>query len=93
MTQPNTDICTVSFQGEAHDSAANALHAIEGYTVEVFPYEGEAFTAEVLGLIIDPGSGQYRVQLAPWDREAGRGDRNRVRALDIYQDIERVEVI
>jgi hypothetical protein len=64
-----------------------------GYTVTVVPVDGDAFDAEVVDIECDDSDGQYKIVLAEWDEDAGCGDRRRLRRLDIYDDLERIEVI
>lgn len=86
-------LATIAFQPEAYDSAADAFRQIQGYTVDVVPTKGERFTAELLDVIVNDHDGQYRVVLARWDEQAGRGNRNDTVTLDIYDELERMEVV
>lgn len=87
-----SDLATISFQPEAHDSAATAFHAIKGYTVTVVPVKGEPWDAELVDVVVGT-DGQHKAILAPWDEAAGKSDRLKNRWLDLYDDIERLEVI
>jgi hypothetical protein len=90
----NEELCIVAFKGAAYDSAADVYRRIEGWCVDVVPVNGDPFTAEVGPLAADHATGQYRATFYPWSDELGRGERegDRVLELDIYDDIERVEV-
>lgn len=85
------DLATIAFQPEAHDSAADRFRGLRGLTVTVVPTEGEQFDAQVHGLRLDD-DGQYRLDVRPWDEERGEPT-NEVRTLDIYDELERIEVI
>lgn len=95
-----SDLCTIAFQSEAFDSAANVLRSIEGYTVTVITRESndplvedEQFDARLIGLTIGD-DGQYKAWFGPWDEERGAVDPDASAVvLDIYDDIERIEVI
>lgn len=93
------DLCVVGFRAEAYDTVAATLQRFtahnreDGATVHVVPLAGEAFDAEVCDLAVDEDDGKWKVQLAPWNQEEGRGDRSKVRTFDIYDEIARFEVI
>ena len=89
-TDPN--LCTIAFQSEAYDAAAVAINEMRGWCVRAVPTEGEPFDAELLGTLVNERTGCYEVELAVWDEAAGRGDYSNVRRLDIYEQIERIEV-
>lgn len=96
-----SDAACLAFQPEAFDSAAAFFHRIcretatshagQGYTVDVIPTEGEPFTAEAI-LIRVGTDGQWKLVLWEWDEDAGAGDPERERVLDIYDELDRVEV-
>lgn len=92
-----THLATLSFQPEAHDTAANAFQRVVGLTVTVVP-EPDAlnrfaqFDAELTGIAIGE-DGQYKARLAPWNDEKDEPDRENEVELDLYDDILRLEVI
>lgn len=93
------DLCVVGFRAEAYDNAAATLQRFaahnheDGATVHVVPLDDEPFDAELCDLVVDEGDGKWKVHVAPWDGEEGRGDRTKMRTLDIYDELDRLEVI
>jgi hypothetical protein len=93
------DLCAVAFRPDAYDTAAAALQRFtagrrkQGYTIHVVPVEGEPFDAELVDLVIDEDDGKWKAQVAPWDEEEDRGDRSKMRTFDIYDELDRLEVI
>lgn len=100
-----SDLATLSFQPEAYETAAEFFKQLaangprlggyaspQGYTVDVVPKDGEPFTAEVLDVVADEEDGQYKLVLAEWDDAEDCGDLSKVRKLDLYDDLVRVEV-
>lgn len=90
MSEP---LCTIAFHAEAHDTAADSLRQIAGLTVTVVPKDADPFDAELLGVWIHETSGCYVAVFAKWDAAAGRGDRSQTVTLDIYTELDRIEVI
>lgn len=84
-----TELCVIAFQGEAHDSAANAILNMHGWTVDVVPAEGEPFTASI-GDVCYPADGGTSVQLVVWNDDGEPTDE--IRELDIYDELVRLEV-
>jgi hypothetical protein len=103
------DEATISFGAEAYDTAAMFFALLspgrgqmlsqpvpnseQGFSVTVIPRDGgEPFDAELRGVDVDR-DGQYILVVWEWDEDRGRGDRSKVRRLNIYDDIERVVVL
>jgi hypothetical protein len=84
--------CTVSFTGEAHESAETVYTLLETWAVRVFPTEGPPFDAEVGPITIRPDDGFQICVFYVWDKEQGRGDREKPVPLSIYEDVDRIEV-
>jgi hypothetical protein len=88
------ELCVIAFQGAAHDIAAEYYHflAEKEYTVEVFPVPGlgAAFTATIAKVEVDDVSGQHIAHFDIWGVDGRSGE---VRPMDIYDDIERIEVV
>ena len=101
-------LAVLAFQPEALDSAAQFFRCLaangprvggwadrsgQGYTVDATTKDGRRFTAEVRDVTVGD-DGQYNLVLAEWDENAGRGDRRKLVALDIYDEAaERIEVV
>jgi hypothetical protein len=83
---------TIAFQPEAFESAANVWRRLDKHVVEVTPTEGEPFDAVVGDVVIREANGQYAVVLAPADDAGLAIEDAATRVLDIYDEIERVEV-
>ena len=99
-------LAVLAFQPEALDSAAQFFLCLtangprvggwvdrsgQGYTVDVLTKNGRRFTAEVRQ-VLTADDGQHKLVLAEWDEHAGRGDRGRLVTLDLYDELERIEV-
>jgi hypothetical protein len=99
-------LAVLAFQPEALDSAAQFFLCLtangprvggwvdrsgQGYTVDVLTKDRRRFTAEVRQ-VLTGDDGQYKLVLAEWDEDAGRGDRSRLVTLDLYDELERIEV-
>lgn len=88
-----SDLCIVAFQPDAYGSAAQFLQRLKRLTFDVFPTEGEKFTATLEDLEIHPDTGQWLAVLKVWaGNDAEPGPDAEVRRLDIYDEIERMEV-
>lgn len=87
-------LATIAFQPEAGDTAAEffALCTQKGYIVDAVPVHGEAFSAVPRGLNVGE-DGQWKLLLHEWDDEAGAANPDRARVLDIYDELERIEII
>lgn len=100
-------LAVLAFQPEALDSAAQFFRCLsangprvggwvdrsgQGYTVDVLTKNGRRFTAEVIQVLTGE-DGQYKLALAEWDEDAGCGDRHKLVTLDIYDELERIEVV
>jgi hypothetical protein len=96
--------CTISFVGEAYETAAAHYRDISGYMVEVETVDGEVFDAYIGGpdylgasgakkdpLRVNDENGQYEVLLARVDQDTSEltGEAGYV---GIYDDIRRVTV-
>jgi hypothetical protein len=99
-------LAVLAFQPEALDSAAQFFLCLtangprvggwvdrsgQGYTVDVLTKDGRRFTAEVRQ-VLTGDDGQYKLVLAQWDENAGRGDLSRLITLDLYDELEQIEV-
>jgi hypothetical protein len=90
----SSNLCTLAFQPEAYDSAAQALQRCKGYTVDVIPTEGEQFTATLDDLIVHDETGQWCARLLVWTNDNTEPSPDaEVRVLDIYDEIDRLEVV
>lgn len=93
MSEANEPLCCISYQPEAHESAANAFASLQGWTLRVVPAKGEPFDAIAADLIFDRNTGHAMAVLHPWPDGAEEADSSKAITMDIYDDIKRVEVI
>jgi hypothetical protein len=59
-----SEVCTVAFQSEASDTAADQYRRLTGMVVTVVPAQGVVFDAELLELLVSV-DGQYKGRFAP----------------------------
>lgn len=99
QTQDQAGLCTIAFRPEAYDTAATTLQHFtahgrnHGFTVHVVPVDGDPFDAELVDLVVDQDAGQWRAEVASWNEQQGCGDRSKMRTFDIYDDLDRLEVL
>jgi hypothetical protein len=99
-------LAVLAFQPEAHDSAAQFFRCLaangprvggwvdrsgQGYTVDVVTKNARRFTAEVRDVSVGD-DGEYKLVLAEWDEKEGRGDPRKLVELDLFDELERIEV-
>lgn len=103
LEREQSELATISFSPEAYESAATFFGHLcprpggqpQGWSITVVPAEGEPFDAEAVEVTTiedGPHEGYYALTVAPWDEEAGRGDRSQLRTFELYDDLVRVEV-
>jgi hypothetical protein len=91
-------LATIAYQAEAHDTAADALWflADRQFNVRVIPapgtLNGHPFEATVYDVVIGD-DGQYKLQVDRRDDGRPGPTEPDIYELDIYDEIERVEVI
>lgn len=88
------DLCTIAFQPESSDTAAHHYRQLASaeMVVTVVAADGPRVDAELLDVIVGE-DGQHKARFARWSDELGGGDRDQVVVLDIYDEIERIEVV
>lgn len=93
-------LAVLAFQPEAYDYAAECFRRVGpqgnrgiGLCVEVVPVQGEPFTAAMGAVEADDEDGQYKLTVYEWDEERGDGDPNKPRVFDIYDELDRIEVV
>lgn len=84
---------TISYCGEAHESAAAAFGELCRFNavVRVVATDGTLFDAQLRAIAPDPETGQYVVEVAVLDGD-DEPNPDDMRKLDIYEDIQRIEV-
>lgn len=92
-SEPSGDLCMIAFQAEAHDTAARHYQQLANaqLIVRVLPVHGPAFDAELFD-VASGEDGQYKARFARWSDQLDGGDHGDIVVLDIYDEVERIEV-
>ena len=81
-------VCTIAFEGEAHEQAADAIRRMETFCARVTVGDEDDDPRDeevVIGPVSTDVDGFYVVELYPWDKEASEGDRARAFSIDLYR--------
>lgn len=92
-----SELCTIAYQGEAHDYAAATLRDLceRQLTVDVYVNENDGAPITATPLAVKTNSeGFYVIDLGVWpDGSTEWAAGMEVRTLDIYTEIDRLEVV
>lgn len=90
----NPDLCTIAYQAEAYDNAAETFRRLHDYGVLVIPSAERGvlpFSGRIGDLTADPDTGEYLVYIEVMS-EPHHLPTGRVALWNIYTDIDRIEV-
>lgn len=87
---PENPNCTIVFQSEAYDFAMAAYETLVNAHVEVHPRKGEMF----VGRVEEPvGQGEHEVSVLFRIITPDGRPTDRARMLDVFTEVERIEVL